>query len=140
MCQWGRERYSASWRMITKAASTLLGTSMIPDRSMWRRRSGPPGFAPVITDADIATAWYSYNTREELVDSAANEGRPFLARGEFPPRLYHRTTHDAAFLQSNNTRAIMGALVQKWCTHNEIYPGDWFSTQSPGPRDLNPKP
>ena len=53
--------------------------------------------AEEIDDNDLAVAWFWDQTREELGGTAAFKGTPILAKGEFPPRLYHRTTHDAAF-------------------------------------------
>ena len=53
--------------------------------------------ASQIDDSAIAIAWFSGEERAVLGDTAAFQGRPYLARGEYPPRLYHRTTHDAAF-------------------------------------------
>ena len=53
--------------------------------------------ASEIEDSAIAIAWFSAEERATLGDTAAFEGRPYLAKGEYPPRLYHRTTHDAAF-------------------------------------------
>ena len=51
----------------------------------------------VVDDNDIATSWYMNMSRSDLGDIAAFQGTPILARGEYPPRLYHPTTHDAAF-------------------------------------------
>ncbi|CAE7460434.1 pol [Symbiodinium sp. CCMP2456] len=52
-----------------------------------------------VDDSSIATVWL--DPRKRTVDRvpAAYKGKPFLCRGDegFPPRLYHRTTHDAAF-------------------------------------------
>ena len=53
--------------------------------------------ASQVEDSAIAIAWFSAEERTTLGDTAAFEGRPYLAKGEYPPRLYHRTTHDAAF-------------------------------------------
>ena len=50
-----------------------------------------------IGDSDIAMAWLTNEEREALGPTAAYQGRPYLAKGEYPPRLYHRTMHDAAF-------------------------------------------
>ena len=50
-----------------------------------------------LKDADIATCWYTNDDRAEIGDTATCQGRPFLAKGEYPPRLYHRTTNDSAF-------------------------------------------
>ena len=51
--------------------------------------------AEEIDDNDLAVAWFWDQPREELGGAAAFKGTPILAKGEFPPRLYHRTTHDA---------------------------------------------
>ncbi|CAE7890840.1 GIP, partial [Symbiodinium necroappetens] len=50
-------------------------------------------------DASIATKWLDPRRRGIDRIPAAYKGRPFLCRGDadFPNRLYHRTTHDAAF-------------------------------------------
>ena len=53
--------------------------------------------ASQIDDSGIALAWLTGEERDVLGDTAAFQGRPYLAKGEYPPRLYHRTTHDAAF-------------------------------------------
>ncbi|CAE7920554.1 unnamed protein product, partial [Symbiodinium necroappetens] len=52
-----------------------------------------------IDDASIATKWLDPRRRGIDRIPAAYKGRPFLCRGDegFPNRLYHRTTHDAAF-------------------------------------------
>ena len=53
----------------------------------------------IVDDSDIATSWLDARDRVTSHVPAAYKGRPFLCRGDsgFPPRLYHRTTHDAAF-------------------------------------------
>ncbi|CAE7521998.1 unnamed protein product, partial [Symbiodinium sp. CCMP2456] len=58
----------------------------------------PPRYAE-IDDASIATKWLDPRRRGIDRIPAAYKGRPFLCRGDegFPNRLYHRTTHDAAF-------------------------------------------
>ncbi|CAE7407592.1 GIP, partial [Symbiodinium sp. CCMP2456] len=52
-----------------------------------------------VDDSSIATRWL--DPRRRAIDRvpAAYKGKPFLCRGDedFPNRLYHRTTHDAAF-------------------------------------------
>ena len=53
--------------------------------------------ADEIDDNDLAVSWFWDQTREELGGAAAFKGTPIQAKGEYPPRLYHRTTHDAAF-------------------------------------------
>ena len=45
-----------------------------------------------LEDADLATCWCTNDDRSELGDTVTYQGRPFLAKDEFPPRLYHRTT------------------------------------------------
>ena len=52
--------------------------------------------ADQVDDNDIATRWYWDQTRSEMGNAAAFQGTPILAKGEYPPRLYHRTTRDAA--------------------------------------------
>ena len=49
-----------------------------------------------VDDNEIATCWYWDQSRSELGDAAAFQGTPIQAKGEYPPRLYHRTTRDAA--------------------------------------------
>ena len=53
--------------------------------------------ADEIDDNDLATSWFWDQSREELGGAAAFQGTPIQAKGEYPPRLYHRTTRDAAF-------------------------------------------
>ncbi|CAE7349128.1 GIP [Symbiodinium sp. CCMP2456] len=52
-----------------------------------------------VDDSSIATRWL--DPRRRAIDRvpAAYKGKPFLCRDDegFPARLYHRTTHDAAF-------------------------------------------
>eukprot|EP00439_Symbiodinium_sp_Y106_P036043 s1199_g4.t1 len=55
-------------------------------------------FNDQLVDADIATCWHTNDERSEIGDTATYQDRPFLAsKGEYPPRLYHRTTNDSAF-------------------------------------------
>ena len=49
-----------------------------------------------VDDNEIATCWYWDQPRSELGNAAAFQGTPIQAKGEYPPRLYHRTTRDAA--------------------------------------------
>ena len=53
--------------------------------------------ADEVDDNDLATCWYWDQSRSELGNAAAFQGTPIQAKGEYPPRLYHRTTRDAAF-------------------------------------------
>ena len=48
---------------------------------------------------EIAVGWLSPYTSEDLdrFDNALREERPIIPIEKAPPRLYHRTTHDAAF-------------------------------------------
>ena len=48
---------------------------------------------------EIAVGWLSPYTTEDLdrFDNALREERPIIPIEKAPPRLYHRTTHDAAF-------------------------------------------
>ncbi|CAE7911719.1 unnamed protein product, partial [Symbiodinium sp. KB8] len=48
---------------------------------------------------EIAVGWLSPYTSEDLdrFDNALREERPIIPIDKAPPRLYHRTTHDAAF-------------------------------------------
>ncbi|OLP90862.1 hypothetical protein AK812_SmicGene27498 [Symbiodinium microadriaticum] len=51
--------------------------------------------ADQLSDASIATQWYSNEGREDMGDAAAYAPKAFLCQREYPPRFYHRTTHDA---------------------------------------------
>ena len=48
------------------------------------------------TDNDLAASWLSPQSAEEIGDTATFAGRPLIPIEESPPRLYHRTTRDAA--------------------------------------------
>ena len=48
------------------------------------------------TDNDLAVSWLSPQSTEEIGDTATFAGRPLLPIEKCPPRLYHRTTRDAA--------------------------------------------
>ena len=52
--------------------------------------------ADEVDDNELATSWFWDQSRDELGGAAAFKGTPIQAKGEYPPRLYHRTTHDAA--------------------------------------------
>ena len=52
--------------------------------------------AEEVDDNELATCWYWDQSRAELGNAAAFKGTPIQARDEYPTRLYHRTTRDAA--------------------------------------------
>ena len=58
-----------------------------------------------IGDSDITTCWYVDETRESV---GAYKGKPYLAKGEYPPSLYHQATHDAAFAVLESSFFIPG--------------------------------
>ena len=47
-------------------------------------------------DNDLAVSWLSPQSAEEIGDTATFAGRPLIPIEKSPPRLYHRTTRDAA--------------------------------------------
>ncbi|CAE7840682.1 unnamed protein product [Symbiodinium sp. KB8] len=67
---------------------------------------------------EIAVGWLSPYTIEELdsFDDALREERPIIPIDKAPPRLYHRTTHDAAFSILEN--AMLAGHGGSGKTHN----------------------